>query len=320
MKLNINKTELFNGMTYSFMNGWGTASSPLTKTVRFYCTQDDFIVVVNDIQSAFKTYSSAIKFLKLAVADFEPTPTPKPTPKPKMILSTSADAKTIKGQVHGYLTGILYLAPSDISGVNLCPFAKLAGCEIACLYTAGRGAFSNVQLARINKANLFNKDREAFMASLVYSINKVIKGAIKQGLIPVIRLNGTSDIQFEKIGLTVEGIDYKNIFEVFPTIQFYDYTKIPTRNNIPSNYDLTFSYSGVESFQSVWNKALKNDELKRFAVVFSNRDKIPAQFAGMTVIDGDSTDLRFLDKLNTVVGLYAKGKAKQDKTGFVVQV
>jgi hypothetical protein len=240
--------------------------------------------------------------------------------KPKMILSASADAKTIKGQVHGYLTGILYLAPSDISGVNLCPFAGLAGCEVACLYTAGRGAFSNVQLARINKANLFNKDRELFMLSLVYSIKKVIRDAIKQGLIPVIRLNGTSDIQWEKIGLTVDGIQYENIMEVFPQVQFYDYTKIPTRSNIPTNYDLTFSYSGVESFQPVWQKALKNDELKRFAVVFSKRDAMPTQFAGMNVIDGDSTDLRFLDKSNVIVGLYAKGKAKQDKTDFVVQV
>jgi hypothetical protein len=240
--------------------------------------------------------------------------------KPKMILSTSADAKTVKGQVHGYLTGILYLAPSDISGVQLCPFAGLAGCEVACLYTAGRGSFSNVQLARLNKAKLFNHDREAFMASLVYSINKVIRDAIKQGLIPVIRLNGTSDIQWEKIGLTVDGIQYENIMSVFPTVQFYDYTKIPSRSNIPANYDLTFSYSGVDTFQSVWQKALKNDELRRFAVVFSKRDAMPDQFAGMNVIDGDNTDLRFLDKLNTVVGLYAKGKAKQDKTGFVVQV
>ena len=240
--------------------------------------------------------------------------------KPRMILSTSADAKTIKGQVHGYLTGILYLAPSDISGVNLCPFAKLAGCEVACLYTAGRGAFSNVQLARIAKTKLFNHDRDAFMMHLVYSIKKVIRDALKQGLIPVIRLNGTSDIQWEKIPLTVDHIDYKNIMEVFPQVQFYDYTKIPTRSNIPANYDLTFSFSGVDTFQHVWQKALKNTELSRFAVVFSNRDRIPTEFAGMNVIDGDSTDLRFLDKLNTVVGLYAKGKAKKDDSSFVVQV
>ena len=108
--------------------------------------------------------------------------------------------------------------------------------------------------------------------------------------------------------------------EVFPLVEFYDYTKIPTRSNIPANYDLTFSYSGVDTFQPVWQKALKNDELKRFAVVFSKRDTMPDQFAGMNVIDGDSTDLRFLDKPNTVVGLYAKGKAKKDNSGFVVQV
>ena len=240
--------------------------------------------------------------------------------KHKMILSVSSDAKTIKGQAHGYLTGILYLSPANLSGVQLCPLASLAGCEIACLNSAGRGAFNNVQLARLNKTKLFNHDRAVFMQHLIFSIQKVVNKATKLGLSPVIRLNGTSDIQFEKIPLTHNGVEYKNIFEVFPGVQFYDYTKIPTRSNIPSNYDLTFSISGVESFKPIIAKALKNNNLMRYAVVFSHRDRIPTTWGNMPVIDGDNSDLRFLDRANNVVALYAKGKAKKDTSGFVYQV
>lgn len=240
--------------------------------------------------------------------------------KHKMILSVSADAKTVKGQVHGYLTGILYLSPANLSGVQLCPLASLAGCEVACLNSAGRGAFNNVQQARLNKTKMFNQDRETFMQHLIYSIQRVVNKATKLGLSPVIRLNGTSDIQYEKIPLIHNGIEYKNIFDVFPEIQFYDYTKIPTRKNIPNNYDLTFSISGVESFKPIIAKALSNGNLKRFAVVFSHRERIPTIWGNMPVIDGDNSDLRFLERANTVVALYAKGKAKKDQTGFVYQV
>jgi hypothetical protein len=240
--------------------------------------------------------------------------------KRKMILSTSADAKTVKGEKMGYLTGILYLSPSNLSGVQLCPFASLAGCEVACLNSAGRGAFSNVQNARHNKAQSFNYDRNNFMLDLVYSINRVIIEAKRKGLIPVIRLNGTSDIQWEKMPFKLDGVIYSSVMAYYPTIQFYDYSKIPTRSDIPLNYDLTFSFSGVESFQNVINKALDNPAFKRMAVVFSNRDRIPASFLGRDVIDGDNTDLRFLDNEGVVVGLYAKGKAKRDLSGFVVKV
>ena len=240
--------------------------------------------------------------------------------KHKMILSVSADAKTIKGQTYGYLTGILYLSPANLSGVQLCPLASLAGCEIACLNSAGRGAFNNVQLARLNKAKMFNHDRELFMKHLVFSIQRVVNKAAKLDLIPVIRPNGTSDVAWENIPATRNGIEYKNIFEAFPEVQFYDYTKIPTRSNIPTNYDLTFSISGVESFKPIIAKALKNNNLMRYAVVFSHRERIPTTWGNMKVIDGDNSDLRFLEHANTVVALYAKGKAKKDQTGFVYQV
>jgi hypothetical protein len=238
----------------------------------------------------------------------------------KQMLSISADAKTIKGQTQGYLTGILYLAPADMAGYkNVCPFAIKAGCYEGCLNTAGRGAFSNVQTARFNKTAMFFENKELFFYNTVKSIIRLIKRAIRLNLIPVVRLNGTSDIQWENESFSFDGIQYDNIMAMFPDVQFYDYTKIPTRKNIPTNYDLTFSYSGIHGFQAHYNKAKQNPVYKRFAVVFDKAQNIPTLFDGMKTIDGDKTDLRFLDGVG-IVALYAKGKAKKDLSGFVVKL
>ena len=235
----------------------------------------------------------------------------------KNILSVQADAKTSKGVELGFLTGILYLAPHTSSGVgNTCPMAKVAQCHKACLYTAGRGAMNSVQKARIAKTERFFNDREAFIGDIVYSIKALIRKAEREGLTPLVRLNGTSDISWENIKVG----DYNNIFEAFPNVQFYDYTKIPNRDGIPLNYDLTFSYSGVEGWQKHVERAKVNINLRRIAVVFSHRERAPRQFNGWPVVDGDNTDVRHLDGSRTIVGLYAKGKAVKDKTGFVVQV
>jgi len=237
----------------------------------------------------------------------------------KKMLSVSNDSKTVKGQTFGYLTGILHLTPSDKSGLGeLCPMALLAGCKKPCLDTAGRGAFSNVQIARLNKTMLWFQDRDLFFYNVAKSIKALVTKANKLNLIPVVRLNGTSDIQFEAYNFTFDNVKYANIFELFPNVQFYDYTKIPSRKNIPSNYDLTFSYSGLDRFQGVYRKAKSNPVFKRFAVVFDKHADIPVMFDGMTTIDGDKTDLRFLDG-SGIVALYAKGKAKRDTSGFVVK-
>lgn len=238
----------------------------------------------------------------------------------KKMLSISADAKTVKGQSVGYLTGILYLAPADLAGYRtVCPFAVKAGCYDACLNTAGRGAFNSVQTARLNKTVLFFKDREAFFYNTVKSIKHLVTRAARLNLTPVVRLNGTSDIQWENEPFTFDGVHYQNIMAVFSNVQFYDYTKIPTRKNIPANYDLTFSYSGIESFQTTYNHAKLNPNFKRFAVVFDKAQNIPTMFDNMKTLDGDKTDLRFLDGAG-VVALYAKGKAKKDTSGFVVKI
>lgn len=239
--------------------------------------------------------------------------------KLKNILSIGADAKTVKGQKLGFLTGILYLAPSDLSGHQVCPMAKLAGCEAPCLNSAGRGAFSNVQAARIAKTKRFFDDRAGFMADLVYSIDALIRKAERLGLTPLVRLNGTSDIAFENIPVIVRGFNYANIFNAYPELAFYDYTKHPSRKNIPANYDLTFSYSGVESFKPIIEKAVYNKNLARIAVVFDRAENIPERFLFSDVVPGDNSDVRHLDARGVVVGLYAKGKARNDRSGFVVR-
>ena len=234
----------------------------------------------------------------------------------KNILSVSVDAKTSKGEKLGFLTGILYFAPATVSGYQVCPFADKAGCLNACLYTAGRGAFTSIQKARIAKTKRFFEEREAFMADLIFSIESLARKANKLGLTPLVRLNGTSDIQWENIIAKND----KTIFELFPQIKFYDYSKIPSRKNIPENYDLTFSYSGIGSFKGAVAKARMNKAFSRIAVVFDKVENIPPTFLQRDVVGGDNSDVRHLDKVGSVVALYAKGKAKKDLTGFVVKL
>ena len=240
--------------------------------------------------------------------------------KRKPLLGFDTNAKTVKGEQLGFLTGILYLAPSDISGFNVCPMAKIAQCENACLYTAGRGAFNSIQLARINKTQYFFEDRQNFMLNIVKDIEKGIKQAKKAGLTLLIRLNGTSDIKWENVFFDYEFMHGKirsiNIFDLFPEIQFYDYTKIANRIDLPKNYDLTFSYSGVIQYQPYVKKAINNQ--MRIATVFRRVEDIPTEFLGLPVVSGDNSDIRHLDNQNSIVALYAKGKAKKDYSGFVV--
>lgn len=234
----------------------------------------------------------------------------------KKLLAIDTNAKTVKGQKYGYMTGILYMAPSTISGHNTCPMAKVAGCENACLYSAGRGAFNSVQQSRISKAQWFFSERDSFMAQLVKDISKLATKADNAGMVPLVRLNGTSDIRWESIPVTIEGVTYPNVMAAFPGIQFYDYTKLSNRKNVPSNYDLTFSYSGMPGYQKYVAQAIA--EGMRIAVVFRNREGIPASFMGLECVDGDDSDIRHINPQGVVVALYAKGNAKTDLSGFVV--
>lgn len=223
-----------------------------------------------------------------------------------MKLLTVGNTKTVKGEKAGFLTLILHLAPSRLSGFQTCPMAS-KGCAAACLNTAGRGRFTRTQEARIRKTKWFFENRETFMNQLVKDIQAGIRKAQRLNLTPVFRLNGTSDLRWENV--PVQG--YANIFAMFPSVQFYDYTKLQNRRDIPSNYHLTFSRS-EENYNSLDQMFEKGYNV---AVVF---DKLPASYNGRKVIDGTETDLRFLDPAGVVVGLIAKGKAKKDKSGFTV--
>jgi hypothetical protein len=231
------------------------------------------------------------------------------------MLSISSDAKTVKGLEYGFLTGILYLSPADKSGNNVCSLAKKAQCKEPCLDEAGRGAFDNVQLARLAKTDWYFYSRETFMLELVDSIFALVRKAIREDLTPLVRLNGTSDILWEKISVTYKGITYPNIMALFPEVQFYDYTKVVNRT-VPANYDLTFSYSGALEFQKYVDQAIAAK--MRIAVVFRTVADIPKSFLGLRVIPGDNSDIRHVEPKNKIVALYAKGPAKYDTGPFVV--
>ena len=239
-----------------------------------------------------------------------------------MRLLSTGNPKTLKGMDAGFNTYILHLAPADVSGFEVCP-KRTAGCTAACLNLAGRGGMFKkgentniIQQARIRKTKQFYENRAEFMVQLVKDIELGIKQSEKKGLIPVFRLNGTSDISFEKYEVTRQGKSYKNIFEAFPDIQFYDYTKILGRkvNNIP-NYHLTFSAADgndndvLKAFEQGYNVAMVFGIAKKYDMI--------TEYMGKPVYNGDESDLRFLDPDNHIVGLYAKGKAKKDNSGFV---
>lgn len=233
-----------------------------------------------------------------------------------MKLLNSGNAKTRKGEKLGFKTYGLHLAPAGLSGYNVCVAAS-AGCRAACLNTAGRGAMSSVQKARIAKTKWLFTDREAFLVQLHKEITAAIKSCARQGLTPVFRLNLTSDIPWEATAFHYMG---KSIFAHFPDVQFYDYTKIKSRiwasiqGKLPKNYHLTFSRSECNDGEVY--RVLQGGG--NVAVVF--RGSLPEKWSGYKVVNGDETDLRFRDGSNVIVGLVEKGKAKKDESGFVVEV
>ena len=245
--------------------------------------------------------------------------------KPITILTNGErNAKLVKGITKKADVMILHFLPHNRADVlmdrkvkrTMCPFAIMAQCHEACLNTAGRGGIikkgettNTIEIARLRRTLLFLDEREKFLAQLHKEITAFVIRCKKNDKKPCVRLNGTSDIQWE-----YELHEGKNMFEHFPEVQFYDYTKIPTRkvDNIP-NYHLTWSYSEAnEKYAKMFDKVPNNK-----AVVFRDKD-LPKMFRGLKVIDGDKTDMRFLDESNIVVGLKAKGKARKDYTGFVI--
>jgi len=223
------------------------------------------------------------------------------------ILGIDSNAKTKKGLAFDYSTAIIYLSPSKKSGKNLCAHSS-EGCENACLDTSGMGAMANVQEARLKKTLYFLNERDLFVAQLKKEIHNFVKTSKKKGITPCVRLNGTSDLPWHNIG---------DIMQEFSEIQFYDYTPNLQRmmqflnGDLPKNYHLTFSRK--ENNDTACFYVLANGG--NVAMVFN---EIPSTFKGFEVVNGDESDLRFLDKKGVIVGLKAKGKGRQDKSGFVI--
>jgi hypothetical protein len=247
------------------------------------------------------------------------------------LISSGSNAKTVKGDGDKYETAIMYLAPFTSAGHgNVCAMAETAKCIEGCLNTAGRAAmFATIPAARKAKTTFYMTDRPGFLAALSKDVEAFVRYCAKRGVKPCVRLNGTSDIMWEKgHPILRSGEAFRSIMEAFPEVQFYDYTKIYKRadKSLPVNYSLTLSYSraNVAFAAEVYNRAYHG--ASNMAVVFRNKDAVKEarekgffEFPSDRIIDGDETDMRFLDPQGGyVVALYAKGKAKGDRSGFVV--
>jgi hypothetical protein len=233
------------------------------------------------------------------------------------LASLSKSVKHQKSLKYGELTLSLYLAPAKMSGYEVCP-GRTAECTRLCLNQSGknigpqkeRGDFINQ--SRITKTRLFFEEREFFMDWLIFEVEAAIRKSIRTGLKLSIRLNNTSDLSPELF--TKDG---KNILEMYPDIQFYEYTKVPSRVKLMErypNYDVTFSYTGYN--WETCKQMLENNT--RVAVVFK---KVPEVWEGYEVIDGDAYDMRYKDDKQVIVGLkYKVNRNKlETKHKFVVQ-
>jgi hypothetical protein len=225
----------------------------------------------------------------------------------------STNSKLNKGLKVGIKTFGIHLAPEKLSGYQVCNNAS-EGCKIACLNTAGRGIQTNVQKARIEKTRFFFLKRGQFFAQLIKEVDAAIRHCDKHDLIPAFRPNLTSDLPFHKIKHLG-----KSIIDMFPSVQFYDYTPNLDRmveyleGKLPSNYHLTFSRK--EDNELACDAVMASGG--NLAIVF--RGKLPETYKGKKVVDGDKNDARFLDPKGVIIGLVEKGLAKKDKSGFVVE-
>jgi len=221
----------------------------------------------------------------------------------KYLSDGDSNTKTAKNKRD---TLILYLAPlkQNSFGVNMCPKAS-DGCAAACLFTAGRGAFSNVANARIKKTEAFLSNRKAFLNESAQQINKRAAN-VKQ---LAVRLNGTSDVKIVEMLVS--------LYEIASNVIFYDYTKIRQkagRRVLSSGHKYVVTFSRAEDNEQDALDVLNSGGI--VAVVF---DRIPKIWKGFRVVDGDSRDDLMLDVRGAVVlGLKAKGQARKDVSGFVV--
>lgn len=225
---------------------------------------------------------------------------------------------------HGTMTYCVYLAPWNMSGHQVCAFG--ANCHQFCLNGSGQNKCdelsrgvegSKINRSRIKKTRLFFDSREKFMDLLTHEIRRYKESAKRKGFGFSVRLNGTSDLS----PLAFKYKDGRNILDIFPDVQFYDYTKNPNRFKLCEkyhNYDLTFSYDGYN-----WDKCEEVlNHGGKVAVVFYGG--LPKTYKGFKVWDANEYDMRYLDPKNHIMGLHYHKTAsdyqigKDGKRHFVV--
>ena len=245
------------------------------------------------------------------------------------LLTIDKDTKTSKSVQFGYLTAIQYLAPSNESGYNTCKYAGL--CRFICLNTSGRLKLTIAEHAQIQRTIfMFKYMQSDYIELLIKETNKLFRMANKRQLTPCSRLNGLSDMPYENIYF--KNYDNKNIMQIFPNNIWYDYTKYPynerPNEKLPDNYHLTYSYS-----EKTTQSEFDNLPNRNMAVVFdlckqnyksecalSCKCDMVKNWNSYKVIDGDISDLRFLDESNVIVGLRCKGNARKNPNDFIVKI
>jgi len=230
------------------------------------------------------------------------------------LYGTSTKIEKSNKSDYGYYTLAQYLSPASESGWQLCPFRSPA-CEAECLgHSSGLMVMDNAKRARIARTALFMTDRKAYAAQAIKELTALERKCAKLGVKAAARPNADSDITWENVRF-----DGQTLMELFPNIQFYDYTKWPSKfrpaSRLPANYHLTFSRSENTTLDDI---QAEFDAGRNVAVVF---DAVPTEWQGWPVINGDADDLRHLDPTTgVIVGLKAKGAAKKDVKGFVVRL
>lgn len=250
--------------------------------------------------------------------------------------NVAQSAKLRHSYYHQVSTYGIYLAPSTLSGFNVCPNSDY--CKENCLNESGHNKVellakrakaqetgedfsdSDINLARILKTRLFFANREVFMRLAVHEINNAMKRAKTIGHFFSVRLNCTSDIS-----PTAFVLDGKNILQIFPNVSFYDYTKVPKRLELLSkypNYDLTWSIDGSEENREIGLEFLERGG--RVAVVYGT-EKMPKSWYGYATEDGDRSDYRPQDinqvcmlKFKVTASNYENGKFLLPQTDFIL--
>lgn len=260
-------------------------------------------------------------FLNFEFNGFEPYAlTPAGQPR-KILTAAAANPKTAKGEKLPYVAALLHLAPANRSGHNTCSHAS-ERCRYVCLNTAGHGGINlvndsnHVQRTRIAKTKWLFEYQQHFLSQLWHEINAMTRKAERLGKHVAIRLNGTSDLAWERLKFADTGL---NLFEAFPEVQFYDYTKVISRlthGTVPENYHLTFSLSECNDRHAA--QALERGYNVAAVLRLKDHDPMPQSWGGYPVIDGTEHDFRFLDeRIPGIVALRPKGRAKYDTSGFV---